>query len=58
LEAYKNGDYAKSSASLKSLINLGENLASYALLMQDRIKLYEKDGFPDNWEGIYIATDK
>ena len=58
LEAYKNGDYAKSSASLKSLIDLGENLASYALLMQDRIKLYEKNGFPDNWEGIYIATDK
>jgi len=58
LESYKNGDYAKSSASLKSLINLGENLASYALLMQERIKLYEKDGFPDGWEGIYIATDK
>ena len=58
LEAYKNGDYAKASASLKSLINLGENLASYALLMQDRIKLYEKDGFPDNWKGIYVATDK
>ena len=58
LEAYKNGDYAKSSASLKSLIDLEENLASYASLMQDRIKLYEKDGFPDNWEGIYIATDK
>ena len=58
LKAYKNGDYAKSSESLKSLINLDENLASYALLMQDRIKLYEKDGFPDNWEGIYIATDK
>ena len=58
LKAYKNGDYAKSSERLKSLINLDENLASYALLMQDRIKLYEKDGFPDNWEGIYIATDK
>ena len=58
LEAYKKGDYAKSSASLKSLIDLGENLASYGLLMQDRIKPYEKDGFPDDWEGIYIATDK
>ena len=58
LEAYKNGDYAKSSESLKSLINLDENLASYALLMQNRIKLYEKDGFPDNWKGIYVATDK
>jgi len=58
LEAYKNGDYAKSSASLKSLIKLEENLASYALLMQDRLKLYQKDGFPDNWKGIYIATDK
>ena len=58
LEAYKNGDYAKSSASLKSLIDLGENLASYASLMQNRIKLYEKDGFPDNWDGVFIATDK
>ena len=58
LVAYKNGDYTKSAESLQSLINLNEKLASYAKLMRDRIKLYEKDGFPDNWDGIYIATDK
>ena len=58
LDAYKNGDYSKSSKNLEDLIKLGKDLASYASIMQQRIKIYEKDGFPDDWEGVYVATDK
>ena len=25
---------------------------------KELLKIYEKDGFPDDWEGVYVATDK
>ena len=58
LDAYKNGDYSKSSKNLEDLIKIGKDLSSYASIMKQRIKIYEKDGFPDDWEGVYVATDK
>ena len=58
LDAYRSGNYAKSMQALNNLISLGKNLKNYALLIQKRIKIYEKKGFPENWDGIYTATDK
>ena len=58
LEAYKKGDYDKSSNSLDDLIKLDANLVSYASIMKQRIKIYEKDGFPKDWQGVFIATEK
>ena len=58
LEAYKKGDYQKSLKSLNDLIKLNQNLVSYASIMKKRIKLYEKSGFPDGWQGVFIATEK
>jgi len=58
LDAYKNGDYTKSSQNLNNLILLGESLKEYAILMKERLKTFEKEGFPPNWSGVYVATDK
>ena len=58
LEAYKKGDYQKSSKSLDDLIKLNANLVSYAKIMKKRIKIYEKTGFPNDWKGVFIATEK
>jgi len=58
LGAYRSGDYAKSIQALNNLISLGKNLKDYALLIQKRIKIYETKGFPENWDGVFIATDK
>ena len=58
LDAYRSGDYAKSIQALNNLISLGKNLKDYALLIQKRIKIYETKGFPENWDGVFIATDK
>ena len=58
LGAYRSGDYAKSIQALNNLISLGKNLQDYALLIQKRIKIYETKGFPENWDGVFIATDK
>ena len=58
LEAYKKGDYQKSSNNLDNLIKLKGNLMSYASIMKQRIKIYEKSGFPNDWKGVFIATEK
>ncbi len=58
LDAYKKGDYQKSSKSLDDLIKFDGNLKVYASIMKQRLKIYEKNGFPDNWKGVYIATEK
>ena len=58
LEVYKKGDYQKSSKSLDDLIKLNANLVSYAKIMKKRIKIYEKTGFPNDWKGVFIATEK
>ena len=58
LDAYKKGDYHKSSKSLDDLIKLNSNLVSYASIMKKRIKIYEKSGFPDDWQGVFVATEK
>ena len=50
LDAYKKGDYQKSSKSLDDLIKLNQNLVSYASIMKKRLKIYEKSGFPDDWK--------
>ena len=58
LNAYKKGDYYKSIKSLDDLIKLNSNLVSYASAMKKRIKIYEKSGFPVDWKGVFIATEK
>ena len=58
LEAYKKGDYQKSSKSLDDLIKLNNNLVSYASIMKKRIKIYEKTGFPDDWKGCFYSNRK
>ena len=58
LDAYKKGDYQKSSKSLDDLIKIDGNLKVYASIMKQRLKIYEKNGFPDDWKGVYIATEK
>ena len=58
LKAYRKGDYSNSSKYLQELINLKKNLATYATIMKERIKIYKSKGFPKNWEGVFIATEK
>jgi adenylate cyclase len=58
LKAYRKGDYSNSSIYLQELINLKQNLATYAEIMEERIKIYKSKGFPKNWNGVFIATEK
>ena len=58
LKAYRKGDYLNSSKYLQGLINLKQNLATYAEIMKERIKIYKLKGFPKNWNGVFIATEK
>ena len=58
LKAYRKGDYLNSSKYLQELINLKQSLASYAEIMKERIKIYKLKGFPKNWNGVFIATEK
>ena len=58
LKAYRNGDFLNSSKFLNQILNLKQNLEVYAEIMLERIKTYKTKGFPKNWNGVYVATEK
>ena len=58
LHAYRNGEFLNCSKFLNQILNLNQNLEVYAKIMLERIKIYETNGFPKNWDGVYVATEK